>query len=214
MIINWYGQACFKIQSGSTIIVIDPYDKKLGLTLPKLEAQIVLVTHEHFDHNNVKDIKGDPFIIDSPGEYEYGGVKVRGAFSYHDDKKGEERGINTIYKIQMEDIALAHLGDFGQRQLTEQQLDALGEIDILMVPTGGTYTIDAARAVEIVNQVGPRIVIPMHYKIKGLKVKLDSVDNFLKEIGKTDVEKIEKLTIKRKNLPDPEEKMEVIVFKL
>lgn len=214
MVINWYGQACFKIQSGLTTIAIDPFEKKLGLTPPKFEAQIVLVTHEHFDHNNVKDIKGEPFVIDSPGEYEYGGVKVRGVSSYHDDQKGEKRGINTIYKIQMEDMVLAHFGDLGQRQLTEQQLDALGEIDILMVPVGGTYTIDGTTAVEIVNQVGPRIVIPMHYKVKGLRVKLDSVDNFLKEIGKTDVEKIEKLTIKLKNLPDPEDKMEVLVFRI
>ena len=214
MVINWYGQSCFKIQSGSTTLVIDPFEKKLGLTPPKFEAQIVLITHEHFDHNNVKDIKGEPFIIDGPGEYEYKGVKVWGIFSYHDDKEGKERGTNTIYKIQMEDIVLAHLGDLGQPQLTEQQLDALGEVDILMVPVGGTYTIDGATAVEIINQLQPRIAIPMHYKIKGLAVKLDSVDSFLKEIGKIDVEKIEKLTIKRKNLPDIEDKMEVVVFKI
>lgn len=214
MIINWYGQACFKIQSGSTTIAIDPFEKKLGLTPPKFEAQIVLITHEHFDHNNVKDIKGEPFVIDSPGEYEHMGVRIKGFFSYHDDKEGKERGINTIYKIQMEDITLAHLGDLGQRQLTEQQLDALSEIDILMVPVGGTYTIDGTTAVEIINQIEPRIVIPMHYKVKGLGVKLDSVDDFLKEIGKTDVDKIEKLTIKRKNLPDPDEKIEVIVFRI
>ena len=213
MIITWYGQACFKIQSGSTILVTDPFEKKLGLTPPKFEAQIALVTHEHFDHNNVAGISGSPFVIDSPGEYEVGGVKVGGVFSFHDNKEGKERGVNTIYVIKMEDITIAHLGDLGQAQLTEEQIDFLGEVDILMIPVGGNYTIDAETAVEIINQIEPKIVIPMHYYVKGLSVKLDPVTDFLKEIGQTDVKLIDKLTIKQKDLPDPEEKMEVVVFK-
>src|SRR3989338_7017967 len=193
MIITWYGQACFKIQSGSTTIVTDPFEKKLGLTPPKFEAQIALVTHEHFDHNNIVNISGSPFVVDSPGEYETGGVKIRGIFSFHDDKEGKERGTNTMYVIKMEDMTIANLGDLGQRQLTEEQVDALGEVDILMIPVGGNYTIDAETAVEITNQIEPKIVIPMHYQVKGLSVKLDPVSDFLKEIGQADVKPIEKL---------------------
>ena len=114
----------------------------------------------------------------------------------------------------MEDIRIVHLGDLGQNRLTEEQLDTLGEVDILMVPVGGIYTLDAKQATEITNQIEPKIVIPMHYKVKDLKVKLDPVDNFLKEVGKTELEKLDKFTIKQKDLLDLEGKMEVIVFKL
>jgi L-ascorbate metabolism protein UlaG (beta-lactamase superfamily) len=216
MVITWYGQSCFKIQSGQTVLIIDPFDKKIGLTPPKLEAQMVLVTHEHYDHNNVGVIKGSPFIIDSPGEYEVGGVRVRGIFSYHDtvdNDKGDKREPNTIYTIRVEGIVLAHLGDLGQTQLTEEQLDALGEVDILMVPVGGTYTIGAKEAVEIIGQIEPKITIPMHYNVDGLKIKLAGVDRFLKELGQKDLKPQEKLTVKQNNLPDPEEKMEVVVLK-
>ena len=214
MVITWYGQACFRLQSGQTTVAIDPFEKKLGLTPPKFEAQIALVTHEHFDHNNTKDIKGDPLVIDGPGEYETSGVRVRGVFSYHDNTEGKERGTNTMYAIKMEDIRVVHLGDLGQNRLTEEQLDTLGEVDILMVPVGGTYTLDAKQATEITNQIEPKIVIPMHYKVKDLKVKLDPVDNFLKEVGKTDLKKLDKFTIKQKDLLDLEDKMEVVVFGL
>lgn len=215
MIINWYGQSCFKIQSGQTTLVIDPFDKKIGLTPPKLEAKLVLVTHEHYDHNNVGAIKGSPFIIDSPGEYEVGGVRIRGVFSYHDaaeNNKDGGREPNTIYTIRVEGIVLAHLGDLGQTQLTEEQLDAIGEVDILMIPVGGTHTIGAKEAVEIIGQIEPKITIPMHYNVKGLKVKLAGVDSFLKELGQKNLKTQEKLTIKQNNLPDPEEKMEIVVL--
>ena len=205
MIITWYGQACFKIQSGSTILVTDPFEKKLGLTPPKFEAQIALVTHEHFDHNNVAGISGSPFVIDSPGEYEVGGVKVGGVFSFHDNKEGKERGVNTIYVIKMEDITIAHLGDLGQAQLTEEQIDFLGEVDILMIPVGGNYTIDAETAVEIINQIEPKIVIPMHYltpkMTKDEQVNLSGVDEFLKAIGKPDTTAIPKLLVSSGKLP-------------
>lgn len=214
MVITWYGQSCFKIQSGQTTLVIDPFDKSIGLTPPKFEAQLVLTTHNHPDHNNISTIKGDHFVVDGPGEYEYGGIRVTGIRSYHDNNKGEERGLNTIYTINFEDIILAHLGDIGQDKLEDEQLNALGEVDILMVPVGGNFTVDGEKALDIVNQIEPKIVIPMHYKIKGLKEKLDDVNVFLKAIGKTDVTAEEKLTIKKKDLPDPEDKMEVTVLKV
>lgn len=213
MIITWYGQSCFKIQSGSASLVFDPFKKSIGLTLPKIEAQLVLVSHNHPDHNNTAAIKGDPFIINSPGEYELKRIRVRGINSYHDAVDGKERGLNIIYTVKMEDINLAHFGDLGQTQLTEKQLDAIGIIDILMIPVGGVYTINSDQAVNVINQIEPRIVIPMHYKIKGLKPKLDAVTNFLKELGEAGLRAEDKLVLKKKNLPTPEEKMKIVLLK-
>lgn len=212
MVITWYGQACFKIQSGSTIVIVDPFDKSIGLTPPKIEANIVLVTHDHPDHNNIETIKGEPFVIDSPGEYEYQGVSVQGISSFHDSNDGEDRGLNTIYILKMEGIRIVHLGDLGQKTLTEKQLETLGAVDILMVPVGGVYTIEAPQALEITNQIEPKIVIPMHYKVKGLKTELADVSAFLKEIGQPDNKPEEKLTIKKNLLP--QEQMDVVVFKI
>lgn len=213
MIITWYGQSCFKVQSGQDTVVIDPFDKSIGLTPPKFEAQLVLSTHEHPDHNNISTIKGDYFVIDGPGEYEYKGIRVNGIRSYHDNEEGKERGLNTIYVIRFEDILLAHLGDLGQEKLNETQIETIGDVDILMVPVGGNFTIDGEKALDIINQIEPRIAIPMHYKVKGLKPKLESVDGFLKAIGKTDLSPEEKLTIKKKDLPDPEAKTEIVLLK-
>lgn len=214
MVITWYGQSCFKIQSGQTVVAIDPFDKSIGLTPPKFEAQLALVTHDHPDHNNLETIKGDFFVIDGPGEYEYKGVRVEGIPSFHDAKEGNERGLNTIYLIRMEDMTLAHLGDIGQEQLNDDQLETMGEVDILFAPVGGVFTVDAEHAIEIINQIEPKIVIPMHYKLKDLKVKLDPLESFLKAIGHGDAGAEEKFTIKQKELPGPEDKMEVVVLKV
>ena len=211
MIIIWYGQACFRIQSGKVSVVIDPFDKSVGLTPPRGEAHMVLVTHNHQDHNNSKAIGGDPFVIDGPGEYEKSGVKVTGIHSFHDDKQGLERGANTIYVVTMEGMHIAHLGDIGQDELSDEQKETLGEVDILMVPVGGVYTIDGGQAASIVNSIAPKIVIPMHYKIPGLSVKLQNADQFLKEFG-YEGQPVEKLTIKKNDLP--QERMEVIVMKI
>jgi L-ascorbate metabolism protein UlaG (beta-lactamase superfamily) len=211
MVITWYGQACFKIQSGQLTVAIDPFDKSIGLTPPKFEAQLVLVTHDHHDHNNTKDIKEDPFVIDGPGEYEYQGALVYGIAAYHDDKQGAQRGPNTLYVVQLEDIRVAHLGDLGQRKLTDEQVEALGSVDVLLIPVGGTYTVGGTQALEIVSQIEPKIVIPMHYKVKGLTITLEDASGFLKEIGQPDAAPQEKLTVKKKDLQ--QERTEVVVLK-
>ncbi len=211
MIITWYGQACFRIQSGKVSIVIDPFDKSIGLTPPRGEAHIVLVTHNHKDHNNIKTIGGDPFVVDSPGEYEKSGAKVTGIHSFHDDKQGSDRGMNTMYVITMEDMRIAHLGDIGQDELSDEQKEILGEVDILMVPVGGVYTIDGEKATSITNSIAPKIVIPMHYKIPGLSIKLQDANQFIKEFG-YEGKPVEKLTIKKNDLP--QDRMEVVVMKI
>ncbi|MEX0869832.1 MAG: MBL fold metallo-hydrolase [Candidatus Spechtbacterales bacterium] len=212
MVISWYGQSCFKIQSGSTVVVTDPFNKSIGLNPPKAEAQLVLISHDHPDHNNIATIKGSPFVIDGPGEYDHLGIRVEGMLSYQDNKEGEDRGLNTIYSIKMDNIQICHLGYLGQHNLNDDQLERLGEVDILLIPVGGEHTIDGENAVEIINQIEPRLVIPMHYKIKGIKTKPEGVDGFLKAIGKNDASPQDKLTIKKKDLPGPEEKTEVVVL--
>jgi len=214
MTIRWYGHSCFKIssQGDHLTIVTDPFDKSIGLTPPRLSADIVTVSHHHYDHDNVKSLSGDPFIIDGPGEYEVKGVKVLGCSSFHDQKQGRERGENTIYLIEMDEIRVCHLGDFGQSQLSNRQLEALGQVDILMIPVGGHYTISAKESAQITKQLGPRLIIPMHYHLPSLKIKLDKVDSFLREMGLNGKKPIEKLVVKKKDLES--KKMEVVVMRV
>jgi L-ascorbate metabolism protein UlaG (beta-lactamase superfamily) len=158
-------------------------------------------------------LTGDPLVVRRPGEYESKGVDIKGVFSFHDNKEGVERGSNTIYVIEMEGIKICHLGDLGQEKLTSEQLDEIGEIDILMIPVGGTVTLSGEEAVEIINQIEPRLTIPMHYKIPGLSNgKLDGVDAFLKEMGIAKKEVVDKLTLKKKDLP--QDKTDVVVMKI
>lgn len=212
MQIIWQGHACFQIaatpaKNSQIRIVIDPYSEEIGFKLPKLEADIVLSTHSHYDHNNVKAVSGSPFIIEGPGEYEVKGVFVQGVPSWHDEKEGSLRGSNTIYTIDVEDLRLCHLGDFGQTELTSEQLEKIGDVDILMIPVGGVYTVDAKGALKIMSQIEPKITLPMHYALPKLKVKIEGVDKFLKAVGVKRLEPEAKLSIKKKDLSEEEAKI-------
>ncbi len=202
MDIYWGGQALFKIKGKTATVVIDPFDsEKLGLKLPKdLEADMVLKTHDHYDHNNFAAVTGNPVQIAGPGEYDIKGVAIVGVQTPHDDKKGAERGHNTVYGINIEGLNIVHLGDLGD-VLTEEQVQEIGECDILMIPVGSVYTIDAKMAAQVVSQLEPKIILPMHYSLPGLKVELESVDNFLKEMGVEGVQPQPKLTISKEKLP-------------
>ena len=212
MVITWYGQSCFKIQSGETVVFTDPFDKEIGLTPPRGQANVVTISHQHRDHNNDETINGGALVIKGPGEYEMKGVEIKGVLSFHDDKEGKERGTNTIYVIEVEGIKICHLGDLGQAKLTAEQIEQIDGVDILMIPVGGTFTIDGETAVEIINQIEPRLVIPMHYKISGLNYKLDGVDVFLKEMGVAKKDAVDRLTLKKKDLP--EEETQVVVMRI
>lgn len=194
--------------------MIDPFDPSIGLKMPVLEADLVLSTHDHEDHNNVKAVKGPaggaPFVITGPGEYEIKDISVRGIPSFHDEKEGKERGENTIYMIEAEGMRLCHLGDLGQSELTADQVSKIGNIDILFVPVGGVYTIDAKAAAKIVSQIEPRIVIPMHYMLANLRFKLEKVDEFLKEMGVKNAEAQPKLAIKLRDFTSEETKVIVL----
>ena len=210
MQITWYGQACFRLESKDIRVLIDPFDKKIGLKEPRLNDQIILVTHEHDDHNNIENA-GEAFVIRGPGEYEKSGVQIVGISSFHDDTQGSERGLNTIYVIKFEDITLCHLGDLGQNELTSEQVEMIGGVDILLIPVGGIYTIDGKQAVGIVKQIEPKIIIPMHYKISGLTIDLEPATAFLKEVG-IKPEEVETFRINAKSLPA--EEMKLVMFKL
>jgi L-ascorbate metabolism protein UlaG (beta-lactamase superfamily) len=207
MIITWYGHSCFKLQTSNATVLIDPYAKDIGIRLPKVTADFVLVTHDHSDHNNIADVGGSPYVAATPGEYEVRGVFAHGIAAYHDANEGKDRGAITMYRIEAEGMTLAHLGDLGQPKLTDEQFEQLSGVDILFIPVGGVYTIDAKAAVDIITQLEPRIVIPMHYKIPGLDAKrfpIDGVDKFIKQMGLTTNGREDKLKIVKKDLPQEE----------
>lgn len=211
MNINWYGQSCFRVESKGTSLLIDPFSKDIGLRPPRLNDNIFLVTHDHYDHNNIGGSPTDSFVINGPGEYEKSGVYVEGINSFHDNVQGAQRGLNTIYLIRFEDIRLCHLGDLGQPTLTDQQIEMIGDVDILFVPIGGVYTIDGQQAAEVVKQIEPKIIIPMHYQIPALSIKLEGPQKFLKEIG-LKPEEVETFKVAKKNLPA--EEIKLVMFKL
>lgn len=214
MIISWQGHSCFKIQdkigTDGVTVVTDPFNKDTGLKVPNFEADIITVSHQHSDHNNVSALRGNPFIIDCAGEYDRKGVLVEGIDSFHDDKEGAERGGNIIYRIEIDDLSVVHLGDLGQT-LDNAQLEKLAGTDILLIPVGGKNTLDAKKAVEVIAQIEPRIIIPMHYKTPDLKMDLEGVDKFIKEIGLIPSYE-EKLKISKRDLP--QEEMELIILSI
>ncbi len=209
MTINWFGQSCFRIDAKEGSILIDPFSKEIGLRPPKIKDDIVLVTHNHPDHNNFENLNPEAFVINTPGEYEKKGVAVRGINSFHDKSQGKERGPNTIYVIKAEDMVLCHLGDLGQEKLDEKQVEEIGDVDVLFIPVGGNYTINYKEAVDVIGQIEPKIIIPMHYKVKDLKVEIEGPEKFVKELGLTP-EKVEKYKIAKKLLPT--EEMKLVMF--
>ncbi|HNW55480.1 MAG TPA: MBL fold metallo-hydrolase [bacterium] len=204
MIISWLGHSCFRLQEkidGKDVtVIIDPFKPEYtGLKLPSnLTADIVVVTHQHEDHNFSQAIGGSPFIIDMAGEYEVSGVAIDGVDSHHDEKHGSERGGNVIYRIEMGGLVVTHLGDLGTL-LEEKQLERLAGTDILLVPVGGQVTLDAKKAVDVINQIDPKMVIPMHYSLPGLKFELGPVADFVKAIGLPPVED-SRLKVNRRDL--------------
>jgi L-ascorbate metabolism protein UlaG (beta-lactamase superfamily) len=213
MDITYLGHSSFRIRGKSATVVTDPFDNSVGLKFPKkVEADIVTLSHDHEDHNAVSQLEGSPFVVRGAGEYEVKGVGIVGVSVFHDEKKGEERGRNTIYRIEVDGVSIVHLGDLGHT-LTSSQVDDLDGVNILLVPTGGIYTIDASQAVQVVNDIEPSIVIPMHYGRTELNQKvfgqLQPVSDFLKEIGKADVVPQAKLTVTKDKLPA---EMQVVVL--
>lgn len=212
MNIQYLGQSCFLIKTKNSTIIIDPYSSEIGKKLPKQDAiDLALITHHHADHNDLSNVNDGYFLIDGVGEYDVKNVTVTGITSYHDKKKGQERGLNTIYAIESEGINLCHLGDLGVI-LEEEQIEKIGSVDILFIPVGGKYTINASDAVKVISQIEPFIVIPMHYDLGfNSSLGLDKLDNFLKEMG-TDVPSVKSLKVGKEEFSDESEGSKLVIF--
>ncbi len=193
-------------------IVTDPYGKSVGLRLPKVKADIVTVSHQHEGHNNVEEVAGVeealPLLFDRPGEYEVKDVLIQGVGAFHDKKDGAEQGKSTIFRFDIGGVNVVHLGDLCV-QLSNQQIDKLGDIDILLIPIGGKKTLDAKEAAELVRVLEPRIVIPMHYNIEGMNGELDGLEKFKREMGEK-AEVLPKLKVSKKDLPQEEIKLVIL----
>jgi len=200
MDITYLGHSSFKVGTKTATLVTDPFDSKMvGLKYSGVTAEIVTVSHAHPDHNAVDRVSGVKKIIEGPGEYEVSGISVMGYSTFHDNKNGEERGKNTIYVIEAEGLRIVHLGDLGH-VLSDDLIDEIGDVDVLMMPVGGFYTIGPKEATEIVSKIEPYFVIPMHYRMEGLNPELAEkilpLTDFLKESGLS-VENLPKFSLKK-----------------
>lgn len=205
MEITYLGHSSFKISGKNGKVVTDPFDPSmLGIKFPKVEADIVTISHHHHDHDQYLNVGGNPIVLTGSGEYEIKGIKVVGLGSYHDQTNGQDRGKNTVYRLEVDGVSVVHLGDLGHK-LDDKQLDILDGVDILMVPVGGFFSLDAKQAAEVISQLEPKIVIPMHYHFTGINEnnfgKLAAVDLFIKEVGKENITPVPKLTVSKDKLP-------------
>ena len=204
--LTYYGQSCFLLRSpGGADILMDPFNSQVGFPVPFVKANAVTVSHEHFDHNYTAAAQGNPIIIRGLKNNDWakinqtvGDVQIRSVGVYHDDRNGAQRGKNAVMIFKTAGISIVHLGDLGH-VLTPEQVKAIGRVDVLLVPVGGVYTIDAAGATKVVAQLNPKIVVPMHYKTGPSKIPLATVDAFLK--GKSNVQRIKGPKLEIKTLP-------------
>lgn len=187
-------------------VFFDPFDKETGLRPPQGQADLVLVSHQHHDHNNVQSLKGNPTVIDIPGEYSFKGISIIGIPSYHDMSK---KIANTIFIMEAEEMRICHLGDLGI-ELEQKELDLINSVDILMIPIGGNYTIDYKKAIDLIKKIEPAIIIPMHYKINGSTIDIADEKKFCNEIGNCSREKVSRINFKKNDLE--EKVMETIVM--
>lgn len=180
MNIKWLGHSCFALtESTGTVIVTDPYSAKdVGYSMPEIAATAVTVSHAHKDHNNVSAVKGNPVIINSVGSCEIEGVYISAFRTHHDDALGKLRGSNLVFTYRLDGVTVCHLGDIGE-ECSARILDAVGAVDVLLIPVGGKYTIDAELAKDFVDKLMPSIVIPMHYATDDCKLNIAPVDDFL-----------------------------------
>ena len=203
--IRWHGHACFEIKNDISIVT-DPHDgRSIGIHSPSTTGDIILVSHDHYDHNSVKSVeKEGSKIITDPRKRTINNIEIKGIESYHDECYGEKRGNNIIYKFKIGDINFCHLGDLGH-VLNQDSIDKIGNVDILFIPIGGTFTLDAEQAWEVIKKVKPKIAIPMHYKIGGLSLPIAGLDPFLEESPYKILKVGNEIDIEMDDLPeDPE----------
>ena len=209
MDVTWLGHGCFRLRGRAAAVVTDPYPPAVGLKLARMDAEVVTVSHEHDNHSFTQVVRDGAYEIRGPGEYEVAGVSVIGIPTYHDDEKGAKHGRNTVYLIEIDDVRVCHLGDLGHK-LEDAEAEAVTTPDVLLVPVGGASAMNGAQAAEVVRQLEPRYVVPMHYAIPGLKLKLDPIDRFLKEMGVTVSEAQPKLAVQKSSVTEYETKVVVL----
>lgn len=214
--IQYLGHSCFRLRGRDGIVLTDPYDRSVGRDLGRPTAHIVTISHHHPDHDNVgavRPARDRVVVIDGPGEYEIGGILITGVRTFHDKRKGAELGRNTVYVIHLDDIVFCHLGDLAH-ELTAQQLEEIGSVDVLFVPVGGGETIGPAEATSVISQIEPRIVIPMHYATEGQSaMDLAPLDRFLHELGVKEYAPEERLSLNAGNLPGDDEQTRIVVMR-
>ena len=202
MEIAWHGHSCFRLtERNAASIVTDPFDKSIGLPASRLKADVVTISHDAPGHSNYGAIKGARTII-GPGEYEIGGAFITGInASSTKSETDSETFLNTAYVITYESASVCHLGDISTIP-SQTQIEALGTVDVLLVPVGGGKSLNAAQAAEIISLIEPSIVVPMHYRIGNIKVKLDPLSRFLKEMGLGKIDSESNLKVVKSNLPE------------
>lgn len=215
--IYYLGHSCFRLRGRDGIVICDPFDRSVGLDLGHPTAHIVTISHNHPGHNNataVRPVRDDVFVIDGPGEYEVKGVLITGIRTYHDTEQGAARGHNTMYVIHIDDVVFCHLGDLGH-ELSQSQLEDVGDVDVLFVPVGGEETIGPTEAISVISQIEPRIVIPMHYGLEQHTFlrNLAPLEKFTHELGLKDFLPQEKVSITPSNLSTEGEEMRTIVMR-
>ncbi len=212
MDISYLGHSSFKLKGKDVTLITDPFDPSIGLKFPKVSADLVTVSHDHDDHNKAELVKDAKRVISGPGEYDVQGVSIIGMATYHDDEKGKLRGRNTVYLIEIDGVKVVHLGDLGH-ELTEKQVEYLGEVNVLFIPVGGHYTVGSDVAVKIAQNIEANITIPMHYQTAGLDPNtfkdLEGYEEFAKKM-ELPVEVMDKLSVK----PDSfGEEQKIVVLK-
>jgi L-ascorbate metabolism protein UlaG (beta-lactamase superfamily) len=203
--IRWHGHACWEITNDITLVT-DPHDgKSIGIPAPNVMGDIILVSHDHYDHNSVKSVeKEDSKIVTDERKRNISNVEIFGINSFHDEDMGAKRGSNIIYRFTMDGIKFCHLGDLGH-DLDEEAVQKIGDVDILFVPIGGTFTVDDKQAWNVINKIKPKIIIPMHYKIGGLSLPIAGIDPFLEKNRYKILKVGNEIDIEKEDLPtEPE----------
>ena len=200
MVITWYGYRCIRIEAKEGSILIDPFGKDIGLRGPRLNDDLILVSSATLSAGVLEQAPETSLVIRGPGEYERKGIAVRGIQAYQDTQKGKELGLATIYTIVADEMAICHLGALGQDKLTDEQVEAIGDPDILIVPVGGQSAFDAKAAAQLCTDIEPKIIIPVQFALPSAAYDAAPVEKFVKEIG-LPAQKIESLRIAKKQLP-------------
>lgn len=211
MEITWYGHSCFLIKDrNGKKLLTDPFDTTVGYCMPNETVDIVTVSHQHFDHNYTQALPGIPKIFDKPGNYTINDLSIKGIHSYHDKYNGAKRGENIIFVIEVDGFTICHLGDLGH-MLTTDDFNQIGNIDVLLIPVGGNYTIDGEEAAKIAKKINSHIVIPMHYGTNALSFPLDGADKFILKMGNS--EKVPSSCLKLDHIPDEFNRVKILEYK-